>query len=47
MLDNEIGTGFLDDIEKESIGEMFAAFNPVIIRQWNHGRIVITEEARA
>ena len=43
MLDNEIDTGFMDEIEKESIGEMFAAFNPVIIRQWNHGSMKISE----
>jgi len=47
MLDNEIDTGFMDEIEKESIGEMFAAFNPVIIRQWNHGTMKITEEVLA
>ena len=47
MLDNEIDTGFMDEIEKESIGEMFAAFNPVIIRQWNHGTLKITEEVYA
>jgi len=45
--DNEIDTGFMDEIEKESIGEMFASFNPVIIRQWTHGTMKITEEVYA
>jgi hypothetical protein len=47
MMDNEIDTAFMDDIEKESIGEMFNAFNPVIVQKWNHRNMVIIEECFA
>ena len=46
MMDNEIDTAFMDEIEKESIGEMFVAFNPGIVQKYNvpHLRLSITEE---
>ena len=46
MMDNEIDTAFMDEIEKESIGEMFVAFNPSIVQKYNvpHLRLSITEE---
>ena len=46
MMDNEIDIAFMDEIEKESIGEMFVAFNPCIVQKYNvpHLRLSITEE---
>jgi len=46
MMDNEIDTAFMDEIEKESIGEMFVAFNPGIVQKYNvpHLRLSIIEE---
>jgi len=46
MLDNEIDTAFMDEIEKESIGEMYTAFTPIIMQKWTmpHLRLSIIEE---